>query len=184
MRSLTEFLTESKKNYEYRIKIAGDCPKEHVDALKKLFAKFNMVSMSDMKTTPVTKCPYDFPGLENESVNIFDVVFEYPASTGQLAELMQKLGIAENRVVILDRRFNDSMDAEVAAKEHEGALLDDAELPAQTADQKAAGAAYGNSFQDVVADMEKREYEISGGKTPKAQTTNDLPQGTKSPVGS
>ena len=184
MRSLTEFLTESKKNYEYRIKIAVDCPKEHVDALKKLFAKFNMVSMSDMKTTPVTKCPYDFPGLENESVNIFDVVFEYPASTGQLAELMQKLGISENRVVILDRRFNDSMDAEVAAKEHEGALLDDAALPPQTTEQKDAADAYGNSFQDVVKDMETRKYEIAGGETTAASTTNDLPQGTKSPVGS
>jgi len=184
MRSLTEFLTESKKNYEYRIKIAGDCPKEHVDALKKLFAKFNMVSMSDMKTTPVTKCPYDFPGLENESVSIFDVVFEYPASTSQLIELMKPLGITENRVVILDRRFVDSMDAEVAAKEHNGALLDDQTLPENTAEQKSASEEYSKTGEQRATEMKTREYEFAGGKTPKAQTTNDLPQGNRSPIGS
>ena len=184
MRSLQEFLTESKKSYEYRIKYVGDFTKEKQDILKNILAKFNPQSYGAIKTSPVMKCPYDFPNYENESVSSMDVVLEYPASTSQIIELASTKGCDINRLKIIDKRFLDSVDAEHTAKEHEGALLDDATLPSQSADQKEASESYGNSFQDVVADMEKREYEISGGKTPTAQTTNDLPQSTKSVVGS
>ena len=184
MRSLTEFLTESKKSYEYRIKYVGDFTKEKQDILKNILAKFNPESYGAIKTSPVMKCPYDFPNFENESVSSMDVTLEYPASSSQIIELAATKGCDVNRLKIMDKRFLDSVDAEAAAKEHEGALLDNDALPAQTAEQKEASSAYGNSFQNVVDDMEKREYEIAGGKTPTAQTTNDLPQGTKSPLGS
>ncbi len=184
MRSLTEFLTESKKSYTYRIKIAGDLPKEHVDSLKKLFAKFDMTNMSDIKKTPVMKCPYDFPDLENVSVNIMDVTFDYPASSLQLQELMQPLGINPNRVKIMSNTFADSIDIEAESKEHDGALLDDATLPETTAEQKAASEEYAKPGEQRAAEMETREYEFSAPKTSRAQTTSDLPQGTKSPIGS
>ena len=184
MRSLTEFLTESKKSYEYRIKYVGDFTKEKQDILKNILAKFNPQSYGSIKTTPVMKCPYDFPSFENESVSSMDVVLEYPASIHQVMELAASKGCDTDRLKMLDKRFLDSIDAEDAAKEHEGALLDDQSLPEQNKEQKDASEAYGNSFQNVVKDMETRKYEIAGGETTVASTTNDLPQGTKSPVGS
>jgi hypothetical protein len=163
MRSLHEFLTESKKSYEYRIKYVGDFTKEKQDILKNILAKFNPQSYGAIKTSPVMKCPYDFPNYENESVSSMDVVLEYPASTSQIIELASTKGCDINRLKIMDKRFADSVNAEDAAKEHEGALLDDAELPAQTPEQKEASEAYGNSFQDVVNSMEKRKYEFEKG---------------------
>jgi len=183
MRSLKEFLTESKKSYEYRIKYVGDFTKEKQDILKNILAKFNPESIGAIKTSPVMKCPYDFPDFENESVSSMDVVLEYPASVSQITELAASKGCDINRLKILDRRFLDSVDAEHTAKEHEGALLDDQALPEQTKEQKDASEAYGSSFQNVVKDMETREYEIAGGKTPKATFNTDAKDNSKSPVG-
>jgi len=183
MRSLHEFLTESKKSYEYRIKYVGDFTKEKQDILKNILAKFNPQSYGAIKTSPVMKCPYDFPSFENESVSSMDVTLEYPASISQIMELASTRGCDVNRLKILDKRFSDSINTEHDNKE-EGTILDNAELPAQNKEQKEAAEAYGNSFQDVVKNMETRKYEIAGGETSVASTTNDLPQGTKSPLGS
>jgi len=183
MRSLTEFLTESKKSYEYRIKYVGDFTKEKQEILKNILAKFNPQSYGSIKTTPVMKCPYDFPNFENESVSSMDVVLEYPASIHQVMELAASKGCDVDRLKMLDKRFLDSVDAEDAAKEHDGALLDNQALPEQNKEQKDASDAYGNSFQNVVKDMETREYEIAGGKTPKATFNTDTEDKSKSPVG-
>lgn len=184
MRSLHEFLTESKKSYSYRVKYAGDFDQHKQDIMKEVFAKFKPESIGEIKKSPIMKSPYDFPNLENEEVSSYDVVLEYPASVDQIMQLAASKGCDVNRLKIMDQRFADSVDAEEGAKAHEGALLDDAELPAQTAEQKAASEEYAKPGEARVNDVKTREYEISGGKTPKAQTTNDLPMGTKSPVGS
>ena len=42
--------------------------------------------MSAGKTTPIQKLPLDFPQLSNESVTIFDVTTNYPASVREMKE--------------------------------------------------------------------------------------------------
>ena len=46
MRSFTEILTESKKTYEFKIGIAGDCPPECVDKLETALKKYNLSNMT------------------------------------------------------------------------------------------------------------------------------------------
>ena len=59
----------------------------------------------------------------------------------------------------------------------------DSDLPTDIQAQVDANKDYATpgSEQDVIKNRAKSEYEIAGGKTEKAQTTNDLPQGTESP---
>ena len=46
--------------------------------------KYDIIKMSDPKTTPVVEDPLDFPGVKNMEVCIFEVELNYPASQVEL----------------------------------------------------------------------------------------------------
>ena len=86
MSTFKQYLTESAKSYDYKIKVAG-APKD-IDKtrLETSLKKFELAKMSAGKTTPIQKLPLDFPQLSNESVTIFDVTTNYPASVREMKE--------------------------------------------------------------------------------------------------
>jgi len=183
MRSLQEYLIESTQQYEYRIKIAGELSKEQVESMEQGFAKFDMVSLSEPKRLPISENPLGFEGVKNEEINILDAKFNYPASTEQFTEICKQAGIAGNKIIVVNKAFDDSMNTEENSKEktpEEGALLD-SDLPEATKDQIEASKAYTNG--EVIKNATSSEYEIAGKDVaPNAETTNDLPQGTESPL--
>ena len=164
MKSLNEFIIESKQTFTYRVKYAGDFNEEKQDLMKKVFAKFDVESVGSIKKTPVMKSPYDFPELTNEEVSSYDVVLNYPASASQLVELAKGAGCDINRLKIIDQRFADSMEAEEAAKaEQPEVLLDDPTFPDPTAEQKQASEEYAKTGEQRRDEAETTEMEIEQG---------------------
>ena len=53
MKTFAQYLTESEKTFDYRIKICGDVPADFIKALKDQFKKFDPVSISEPKKTPI-----------------------------------------------------------------------------------------------------------------------------------
>ena len=86
MSTFTEYLTESAKSYDYKIKIAGDIDKNFATKMETALGKFEVSKMSAGKKTPIQSLPLDFPALKNESVTIFDVTTNYPANVRELSE--------------------------------------------------------------------------------------------------
>ena len=84
MGEFTKYLTESVKQYDYRIKIAGDLDKDFSNKLEQALAKFEVAKMSAGKTTPIQEMPLDFPKLKNIQVTIFEVTTNYPASVYEM----------------------------------------------------------------------------------------------------
>ena len=80
MSTFKDYLTESTKSYDYKIKIAGAKKDIDMNALETALQKFDLASMSAGKTTPIMTLPLDFPALSNEQVTIFDVTTNYPES--------------------------------------------------------------------------------------------------------
>jgi hypothetical protein len=62
--------------------------------------------------------------------------------------------------------------------------LADTDLPAPDAEQRALKKDYSAEPHDhvVLKNAYRSDFTVAGGKTPPARTTNDLPQGTKSPM--
>jgi hypothetical protein len=85
MKSFKEYLVESKKIYAFKIKIAGDCPKDCAAQIKEALAEFDVSSVSG-KSTPITAQVSGFPDHKNISVQIFDVVTDYPATSKQVRD--------------------------------------------------------------------------------------------------
>ena len=184
MNTLAKYLAESQRTYNYRIKIVGDVPQGFVRDLKGKLAQFDIVKMSDVKTTPVRKTNADFPAFPNQSMSFMDVEFKYPAVEPQIKQLAQLMGLDPNRIVMNTTAHEDSLNQEAAkVDELNRDLLKDTDYPADDAEQRALKKDYSAEPHDhvVLKNAYRSDFTVAGGKTPAAKTTNDLPQGNKSP---
>ena len=185
MKPFAHYLAESERTYDYRIKMCGDVTNEFVRQLKSKFDQFAPVKMGDVKTTPIQKIPTDFPNFQNEKVNIIDVSFRYPAIEPQVKQLAQLMGFDPNKVVMQTQPHEDGLATEYSRIEDENKdLLADTDYPADNAEQKALKKDYSVEAHDhvVLQNAYRSDFTVAGGKTPKAETTNDLAMGTKSPM--
>lgn len=84
MKSFKEYLTESKKVYEFKVKIAGDCPKDCTEKIKLALSQYQLESCSGGKRTPIQERQVDFPEHANVNVTVFEVCTCYPATSLQI----------------------------------------------------------------------------------------------------
>lgn len=185
MKNFKDYLAESQRVYDYRIKLVGDVPADFVRALKEKLDQFDPVKFGDLKQTPVQLNPADFPNYPNERVSSMDVSFRYPAIEPQIQQIVQILGGDPNRVRMLTVPYENSMAEEKAEIDDQNKdLLTDTDYPAPNKEQKALSKDYATGPYDhaVLKNAYRSDFTVAGGKTPPAQTTNDLPMGTKSPM--
>jgi len=185
MNTLAKYLAESQRTYNYRIKIVGDVPAGFVKGLEAKLDQFDVVKMSTPKTTPVRKTNTDFPAFPNQSMTIVDVEFRYPAVEPQIKQLAQLMGLDPNRIVMNTTAHEDSLNQEAAkVDELNRDLLKDTDYPEDDAEQRALKKDYSAEPHDhvVLKNAYRSDFTVAGGKTPAAKTTNDLPQGIKSPI--
>lgn len=95
MKTFKEYLTESKKVYQFKIKVAGDLPEKFEESLKQRLERCKIATFEKVDTTPVQKVPLDFPNLANKEVHIFNVVLEYPITSPEVAQEVKDTGLTE-----------------------------------------------------------------------------------------
>ncbi len=101
MSTFQKYLTESAKSYDYKIKIVGEIDKDFTTKMETALAKFEVAKMSAGKKTPIQTLPLDFPALSNESVTIFDVTTNYPASAREMKEYLGvHMNIPQTHIVV------------------------------------------------------------------------------------
>ena len=88
MSTFKQYLTESHKSYDYKVKVAGLIADDFASKMETALQKFEVSKMSAGKKTPIMTQPLDFPQLSNEEVTIFDVTTNYPASVRELKEYL------------------------------------------------------------------------------------------------
>ena len=181
MKSLTDYLLETKKQYVYRVKIAGELAKEPLAHFKDSLSKFDMTNCSEPKKTPITKNPLGFPDLENQELHIFDITLNYPANSGQVIDMARLCGINPAKMIVVDKEWDESMQAE-AEQVEDTTRLDTPEYPKQSKEQKEASDKYSESFKDIVQNSADTSFEVAGGKTPKAKFNTDNEMGKDSPM--
>ena len=185
MKNFQQYLAESERTYNYRIKLVGDIPSTLIKDLEGKLKQFDIVKISAPKATPVQTNPADFPAFENERVTHVDVEFRYPAIEPQIQQLVQLLGFDPNRVRMLTVPYEDGMIREKEKIEDQNTdLLADTDYPAPDTEQKALSKDYSAPYDQhaVLKNTYRSDFTVAGGKTPPAKTTNDLPMGDKSPM--
>jgi hypothetical protein len=184
MKNFQQYLAESERTYNYRIKIVGDVAPDFVRQLEEKLAQFDVVKISKPKTTPVQLKPADFPKHSNDSVTSMDVEFRYPAIEPQIKQIAQLLMMDPNRIIMLTTPHEEGMDSERERVAAQNKNLLDTDYPADTAEQKALIADYSAPYDQhaVLKNTYRSDFTVAGGKTPPAKTTNDLPMGNNSPM--
>jgi hypothetical protein len=185
MKPFAKYLAESERTYNYRIKIVGDVPTGFIKDLESKMSQFDVVKMGSPKTAPVRKNIPDFPAFPNQPMTIVDVEFRYPAIEPQIKQLAQLLGLDPNRIVMNTDAYEQSLDDEskkIADQNKD--LLADTDFPKDDAQQRALKKDYATGPYDhaVLKNAYRSNFSIAGGKTAPAKTTNELPQGIKSPM--
>ena len=184
MKPFAKYLAESERTYNYRIKVVGDVPDGFFKELRDKCAQFDVVKMSDAKSTPVRRAIPDFPAFPNQPMKIVDVEFRYPAIEPQIKQLAQLLGLDPNRIVMMATPYEESLDIESEKIADQNRDLLDSPYPAPDAQQKALSKDYATGPYDhaVLKNAYRSNFTIAGEKTPPAKTTNELPMGNKSPM--
>jgi hypothetical protein len=101
MKSLKEYLTESKKTYTFRVKVAGDVTTEDETKLRGLLDRFSITEFKKTAQTPVQSFPLDFPKIRNRNVNVWEVTLDYPTTSNELTEyLSSNLGRTNEELVV------------------------------------------------------------------------------------
>ena len=101
MSTFKQYLTESAKSYDFKIKIAGQIADDFASKMETALQKFEVAKMSAGKKTPIMTMPLDFPQLSNEEVTIFDVTTNYPASAREMKEYIGTyMNIPQTHIVV------------------------------------------------------------------------------------
>jgi len=174
MKTFVDYLAGSKQTFQYRIKIAGELEKDMTDELERRLERYDLIKMSEPKKTPVMKSPAGFPELSNEEVHIIDIEVSYPASTQEITEMWREMGGDPNHFRMMTPDYDDSMTDEYDRREESPVL--DKEYPTPP------DAEYDTTDEVIKNSASDANFEIAGGKTDPAKTTNDLEQGTDSAI--
>lgn len=196
MKPFKEYLSEGAKKYDFRVKIAGDVSKDNEAKLESLLSKYKASSFKKVTTTPVQSLPLDFPKLQNEQVNIYEVSLDYPTTQEELRNYLGgQLQIArENLVVRMPNEPLEEYQAE-PGETREGALLNDPDYKEAGNPQfeDYYGEKYNTAFLKELNDVLKLQRRERGEEIPSAQDSTigtdaqakfntDSAQNNKSPL--
>lgn len=185
MKTFQHYLTESQRIYNYRIKVAGEVPESFFSDLEKKCSQFDVVKMTKAKSTPVLTTLKDFPELKNQMVTSVEFSCKYPAIEPQIQQLAQILGINPSLVRLVELKYDDDMNKELEAINSENRdLLTNTDLPPTNSEQAELKRDYSAEPHEhvVMKNSYRSDFTVAGGRTPKAETTNDLKQGNQSPI--
>jgi hypothetical protein len=186
------YLLESKKTYSFRVKIAGNCPKQCEQLIKDALAKHDCFKVSKGTRTPIQETPFDFPNLKNMEVTFFDVECNYPTTSNVVRDRVgESLNIGLNLINV--RNPQEQAELELN-QEHmktpgNGESLLEKEYETNTAGQDLVGEKHVSNFlkelSKINADRKAAETKTEG--KAKTKTTNpefeEPTDGRKSPLG-
>ena len=165
MSTFTQYLTESAKQYDYKIKVAGELDKDFANKLETALGKFDVAKLSAGKSYPIQETPLDFPQFKNVEVTIFDAVTNYPASVFEMTEyLANYLNLGRNQIVVRkpgepSEEYQETMKVNKDKTEFESVLQD---VEYKDAPKVKADEVYGDKAnQSLLKELLKDRKEIT-----------------------
>ena len=188
MSTFTQYLAESTKSYDYKIKIVGASKDIDKNALETALQKFDLANMSAGKTTPIMTQPLDFPMLSNEQVTIFDVTTNYPTTTREMKEYLSDIMRipATHIVVKKPGEPTEQYQADMQIKSEYRNKLHDIEYkdaPKVNAEDFHSTKANMSLLKELLKDREAHALNMEVGKDNKTQEVqSNEEKGTPSPL--
>ena len=125
MKHFREYLSESTKKYDFKVKVAGEFTTEQENLLKVFLEKYKISEFKKTGKTPIQALPLDFPKMQCAEVNIYEVTLDYPTTQFELTEYISaNLKISKECLAV--RRFGEPTDQyQEETEKRTGSLLTD-----------------------------------------------------------
>ena len=156
MKSFSEYLTESKKTYDFKIGVAGDYATDCKQKLEAALGRFGVVKLTDGKRVPISKRPLDFPQLENIDVTYFETEVTYPTTTQIMQEYLGKCcDIPQSNIIVRDPLAAQEEYQEEKEQEPYEAMLNKEDMGGESAQESVGG----NRVMELLKELEKARQE-------------------------
>lgn len=185
MRSFKDILTESKKTYKFVVRVAGELPEGFSQHLETNLKKFDLISVSSGKRTPIQERPLDFPQLQNTETHTFEAEVNYP-TTPQVLEnyLTDNCMVPKGHLIVRTPGEPLEKAQEKASESPYQSVLQTEDMGGESA-QESVGS---NRIMDLLKELEtarkERDADAVAGVSKGESTIMDDKINTKSPMGS
>ena len=179
-KNFLDFLTESTKVFSFKLWFANaELDADQLDKLETALQKYKLDNISKPKSQPTVEHKF-FPGRGAVEIQTVDVDLLYPCNATQVYDAVVRAGmnLPPWQIIVLGK---DQLVDDLPNGMPAGDALLNSDYGTDSDDGKSHGEKHIGSFLKTLAAT--REFDIAGGKTPNAKTTNDIPQGKISPVG-
>jgi hypothetical protein len=182
MKSLKQFIVESQKTYEFKVKLACDSDDLDMDRVEQAVASFEPVEITKPKSLPYQKSA-EFPNSPATQIQLITVVTKYPSTPEQIRALIaNRCNFHESNIIV--RTAAQELEFENQQTVDPGESAKEALLTQDYEDSDYQDVVGQQAIDRVMKDHKSREYEFAGDKTARAKTLNDDPTGKMSAVGS
>jgi len=189
MTNFKHYLAESTKEYNYKIKVAGDLSEDFGSKLESALKKYEVKTLSKGKKTPIQEMPLDFPHLKNQAVTIFELTTMYPASVFEMRALVaDSMRLHPNQIVVRKpgeptEEYQEEMKAKAEKKSEFKSMLQDIEY--KDAPKVKADEVYGDrANQSLLKELLKARKEIEFAAKPKVEQEVQKNESDKKNLGS
>jgi len=172
-------MQENRKLYEFKIRLAFECDDRLYKRIESALDAYQLESITKPKSLPIQEDAVNFPQLGPVEINVIEATLGYPAIPEMVhALLIERVGLESSQFVVHTMAQDADRTPQIGIYEKGEALLN-TELEDTQLDEDVYGNEYISSFLDSI---ETREMKLAADKTEPATTTNDLEQGTESPM--
>jgi hypothetical protein len=179
MKTYTNYLAQSKKTYQFRVKVAGDYTEKLQERIQSALDAFSVASVGKIKRLPIQEYA-EFPQMGNVEIHVIEVELDYPTNPPQLTQLIhERVGIPI-QCLSVRTALEDAEAIAAMPTPRKKAALETPELEEAPGGQALVGQARRDS---LLKELMTREYEFAAKSEADKKTTNELPQGNTSPVG-
>lgn len=186
MKPFKEFFYHSQRVYEFRIKLAEvEMSEENLNRIRHALDAYEVETMSKPKRLPIQEHA-DFPRMGPCECHYIDITLKYPTTTEHLTHIVAERALLDRGRVCVKTKDQDDIitDAEEHGKDRTEPLLGDDKLEDESGAQELVGQQRVSSFIKELEKAKVSKFEIAGKEKADGTTTDSLPQGNVSPVGS
>ena len=128
----------------------------------------------------------DFPKMGPCECHLIDISLKYPTTTEQLHHIIAERALLDKECICVNTKASAEAKeaAEALGKDHTGPILTDGTLKDESGAQELVGQNRVSNFIKELAKNKVTKFEVAGKEKADGTTSESLPQGTKSPVGS
>jgi len=186
MKTFTDYLYHTQKVYEFRVKVANvDLTEENLTKIRNALEAYGVDTISKPKRLPIQEHS-DFPKLGPCECSYIDFSIKYPTTSDQLTHIIAERALMDKGRICVKTKEADEIitSAENTGKDQAGPVLTDPVLKDEAKAQELVGQKRVSGFIKELAKNKVSKFEVAGKEKTDCTTTDSLPQGTTSPVGS